>query len=409
MSTVVALDVVILGGGAAGLWLLDELHRDGHRALLLEASALGSGQTIASQGIIHGGLKYTLSGLLTSSARAIRDMPLVWRRCLAGERSPDLAAAHLRAEYCVLWQTTSLSSRIGMLGARAGLRVTPRPLLDEGRPEPLRDCPGVVARLDEQVIDPESFLTALSDRHHGRVLRIDLASGLEFDCPRPGEVERIRLINPDTGDPLDLVPRHVVLTAGAGNDPLRHRLGLEGTRMQLRPLHMVAARGPLPALNGHCVDGMHTRATITSARDYANRTIWQIGGQIAEEGVTMDPDRLVRRAQRELGEILPGWKPPAVEWMTYSVDRAEPATRGGRRPTDAAAQREGRTITAWPTKLALAPLLAERVGRLLSAPAAPGGDDLAMLADWPRPAIATPPWEECRTWITSSWERPASA
>ena len=50
------VEVVIFGGGIAGLWLLDELHRAGMTTLLLEAHELGSGQTIASQGIIHGGL-----------------------------------------------------------------------------------------------------------------------------------------------------------------------------------------------------------------------------------------------------------------------------------------------------------------------------------------------------------------
>ena len=68
------VDTLIFGGGAAGLWLLDELTRQGSSAVLLEAAKLGQGQTIASQGIIHGGLKYTLQGLLTPSAAAIRDM-----------------------------------------------------------------------------------------------------------------------------------------------------------------------------------------------------------------------------------------------------------------------------------------------------------------------------------------------
>ena len=87
------LDVVIFGGGSAGLWLLDELRRGGYGALLLEAGRLGSGQTVASQGIIHGGLKYSLGGLLTPSASAVRDMPTMWRRCLAGERAPDLSSS----------------------------------------------------------------------------------------------------------------------------------------------------------------------------------------------------------------------------------------------------------------------------------------------------------------------------
>ncbi|HEY3967359.1 MAG TPA: FAD-dependent oxidoreductase, partial [Planctomycetaceae bacterium] len=53
------LDVLIFGGGAAGLWLLDQLARRGDCVLLLEAGRLGLGQTVGSQGIIHGGLKYT--------------------------------------------------------------------------------------------------------------------------------------------------------------------------------------------------------------------------------------------------------------------------------------------------------------------------------------------------------------
>ena len=61
-SSPLSLDVLILGGGAAGLWLLDELHQAGYRVLLLETESHGLGQTISSQGIIHGGLKYALRG-----------------------------------------------------------------------------------------------------------------------------------------------------------------------------------------------------------------------------------------------------------------------------------------------------------------------------------------------------------
>ena len=63
------VDTLIFGGGIAGLWLLDELRRAGRSALLVEATALGDGQTISSQGILHSGLKYSLNGLLSSAAR----------------------------------------------------------------------------------------------------------------------------------------------------------------------------------------------------------------------------------------------------------------------------------------------------------------------------------------------------
>ena len=57
MTPSYSTDIIIFGGGIAGLWLLNRLHNEGYQAILLETEALGGSQTIASQGIIHGGLK----------------------------------------------------------------------------------------------------------------------------------------------------------------------------------------------------------------------------------------------------------------------------------------------------------------------------------------------------------------
>ncbi len=408
MMDALSTDAVIFGGGAAGLWLLDELSRAGCRALLLEAHELGSGQTIASQGIIHGGLKYTLSGLLTPSARAISEMPMIWRRCLAGEAKPDLANTRLRAAYCHLWRTTSLKSKLAMIGARAGLRITPTILSDDERPAALRGCPGVVARLDEQVIEPASLLNDLLEQHRDKVLKIDLASGLEFVCDGPGQVTLVRLINPESGEPLDLRCGVVIFTAGEGNAALRSMAGLDTTAMQRRPLHMVMVRSDnLPPLNAHCVDGAATRVTITTTRDFSDRTVWQVGGQIAERGTAMSREELIAEAQRELPSLLPGVDFALAQWSTYRVDRAEAAMRGGQRPEDAHAAREGNVITAWPTKLALVPELSRRIMGLIrnnwndaaSRTADERGMELdACIARWPRPVVALPPWEIETQW-----------
>src|SRR5690606_3099057 len=236
-------DVLIFGGGVAGLWLLDELQRRGAQALLLEAEALGSGQTVASQGIIHGGLKYTLQGPMTDSARQIREMPELWRGCLAGERCPDLSATPLRSPCCYLWRTDSLSSRLGMIGARFGLRVAPSTLSADERPAVLARCPGVVARLEEPVISPAGLLGKFAGRHGERLLKIDAKHGTRFECSTPGTVAGVHLTSP-SGQTLELRPRYVVFAAGAGNSRLRREVGLAGEVMQKRPLHMVLVRGP---------------------------------------------------------------------------------------------------------------------------------------------------------------------
>lgn len=395
------MDVVIFGGGAAGLWLLDELTRRGQQAVLLEANALGTGQTVAAQGIIHGGLKYTLQGLLTNSATSIREMPALWRECLDGQREPNLSEVRRRSDECFLWRTDSFSSRLGMLGAQFGLRVAPQSVSKDDRPEILRGCPGTVARLPEQVISTTSLIEVLAARNRERLLKVDPAR-VEFECGRAAEVASIRI-----GGDVVFHPRAVVFTAGAGNSALRRSVGLAAEAMQRRPLHMVMLRGArLPMFQGHCVDGAKTRVTITSEADSSGRIVWQVGGQIAEDGVAWDERTLLTRAREELQAVLPKIDLSSVEWSTYRVDRAEGLVPGGKRPESVQIRRDGNCLTAWPTKLALVPQLANEIVEQafnLSGPqfSISHGQVENLPHDWPRPMVALPPWETATPWLTN--------
>lgn len=410
-ATVLPLDCLIFGGGVAGLWTLDELTRRGFATLLIERDELGSGQSVASQGILHGGFKYTLRGMLTAAAEAIAEMPAHWRACLEGAAEPTLRGTRVVADECHLWQTRSLASTLGMIGARAGLRVAPAVLEHSERPPALEHCPGKVARIDEQVIDPVSLIRDLSARHLARILKCGSEVGIEFDLGAPGLVRRVTLARPE-GQPIALAPRHVLLAAGAGNERLRTQVGLGADAAQRRPLHMTMARGALPVLNGHCVDGAHTRVTITSAVCPVHGTIWQLGGQLAEDGVHFDERALQARAAEEVAHVLPGIDLSRTEWATYRVDRAERQTGGGARPDDAQLLEDGgNVITAWPTKLVLAPRLAQRVAaRVAEAGAGVGAHRsaattpepfaaiLERLGGWPRPGVAKAPWDRAVTW-----------
>ncbi len=398
-SATIKLDVLIFGAGAAGLWLLDDLHRRGYRALLLEAHAMGSGQTVASQGIIHGGLKYTLKGLFTPSADAIKAMPGIWRRCIEGQQPPDLTATKVRSPYVYLWHTRSITSIAGMLGAKSMLAVKPTPLDKRDWPQPLQACAGKVYKLDEQVISPVSFIQSLAQQHEGQILRIDTERGLALETASPGQVQTVRLSDISGGDPMELRPAVVVFTAGQGNAELRQRAGLSPQAMQRRPLHMVMARGELEPFNGHCIDGSRTSVTITSDTDSGGRTVWQIGGQVAEDGVNMTPQQLITHTQAQLAAALGKLDTGACQWATYRVDRAEAATHSGVRPDAAQVLHEGNVITAWPTKLALVPALVERIAALLPSPT-PQTPDQPIAADrWPRPGVAPPPWETADQWF----------
>ena len=112
LTTDVNVDVLIIGGGIAGLWTHARLQQSGYKSVLLEADALGAGQTRFAQGIIHGGTKYALTGKLTASSEAVADMPSRWRACYEGKGEIDLTQAEILSDAHYLWSTTSLTSRI---------------------------------------------------------------------------------------------------------------------------------------------------------------------------------------------------------------------------------------------------------------------------------------------------------
>ena len=92
------VDAVIVGAGVAGLWAMNVLQRRGYRALMFESDGIGGKQTLASQGMIHGGLKYALRGRLTTASEAIADMPARWRACLEGVGDVDLSGLLPKSE-----------------------------------------------------------------------------------------------------------------------------------------------------------------------------------------------------------------------------------------------------------------------------------------------------------------------
>jgi len=395
-------DVVIFGGGAAGLWLLDELTRRGTTCLLLETGELGQGRTAGSQGSIHGGSNDTLEAPMTGSATGICELPGVWKACLDGTRQPDLSSTHIRSDCSYVWQSESVSSRPGVIDAQVGLHVAAESISPEQRPDVLRDCPGTVTRIDEQVVSPVSLLANLSAPHTDRILKIDALGGLDIVCGQPGQVSAILLTHPKSKETLMIEPSTVVLTAGAGNAELRSSAGLSAAAIKRSPLHMVMLRGPLPRLNGHCVDGARTRVTITSDRNSLGQTVWQLGGQLAEDGVPMDESALIAHARHELETVIPGFDFSRVEWATYRVDRAQ--AENGLHPESVQVLREGNVVTGSPTKLALVPQLVASLVETITpiaenqAPATYSAAKQLEPIDWPRPYVALPPWETVSIW-----------
>jgi FAD dependent oxidoreductase len=382
------LDVLIFGGGAAGLWCLDRFRRAGYSAILLEAKALGNGQTIQAQGIIHGGGKYALRGVRDFAAvRSTSKMPERWRRCLAGEIEPRLTGARVLSHRCYLWlprgSLIAAAQSWGFMSVvtRADLLATrPEKVAQAEWPGALRDSATAVYALAEQVISTGSLLQALAAHHQQSIFQYDLTT-TRF----AGTAVHI------AGTALR--PRAIVLTAGEGNAKLLYEVGIKGDLMQRRPLGMVLLRGKLPLLFGHCIVGGKTSLTVTTATD----GVWQIGGEIAERLAHENNMDLARaKAMSEIRHRLPGLDFAEVEIALYRAVRAEGQTNDLRRPSGVHVSRVApQVVVAWPTKLSLTPVLADEVFALVTMDLKePAGYNQESPPLWPKPPVARYPWEE---------------
>ncbi len=376
-------DLLIFGGGIAGLWTLLRVRQAGYHALLLENRALGGVQSIASQGIIHGGTKYALGGSVTESTRAIGDMPGIWRDALAGRGDIDLSGVRLLSGHQYLWSSGSLASSLASLFASKLMCSRVAPLARDELPPPfdVSGFRGRLYRLQEPVLDTASLMKRLATQAR------------PWCCLYDSESMEVRDNTVVIGN-LEISPRRVLLAAGGGNAALMARWGMTAPSMQLRPLHMVMARGKLPPVHAHCLGASsNPRLTITSYPLESGDSVWYLGGQLAETGVAREPAAQISEARAELEKLLPWMDFDLLDWATLPVDRAEVATPGGKRPDDCYLGGAGSVMVAWPTKLAFAPRLADRVlERLAREGIEPSEQDMPP-PDLPAPPLAPLPWE----------------
>ncbi len=377
-----ALDIVIMGGGIAGLWLLNRLRAENKAAWLIEKKALGGIQTPASQGIIHGGTKYALTGSLSASAKAIGAMPAYWQQCLAGKGDIDLSAVEVLSTYQYLWSTGSLDSNLAQFFASKIMQSRMLAVKKADYPYLFKDkrFKGKLYQLNEMVLNPISLIETL-------------IKPVQNYCIQ-GELKRAKVTSQAIEIQLDstvkIQAKQCILTAGAGNAGLLSKLGLKQPQQQLRPLQMIMLKGNLPALYGHCLGASTTpKVTITSAK-VGNKRVWYLGGQIAESGVGVAKKDQIKKAQKILKQVIPWVDTQYCEWDTLNINRAEPIMAGGTKPADIFVEKNGRIITAWPTKLALTPRLYEPVFTALNQ----DSFNTTIQNELPQPSITLAPWEK---------------
>lgn len=380
------VDICILGGGIAGLWTLNILRQQGYHAVLLECDRLGGRQTGLSQGIIHGGIKYTLTGKLTDSALSISDMPQYWRQCLEGAGTVDLRKTNVLSNYHYLWSNSRLAGKVGNFLLKKTLKSHAESISSSDYP-PLFQHPdfnGKILKVAETVLDVPSLVSCLAEQNSDHIYKAN------------SEVNISENAIASIGAPQTLRAQHYIFSAGEQNALLLRGLH-QAPAMQRRPLHMAILKPPVEAATyAHCLGASNTpRVTITSHYNSQGDLLWYLGGGVAETGVNRDAATQQQFVRDELNDLLPWLDFSNVAVETFFIDRAEGYQPDGKRPKSFCLEHRNNYSVAWPTKLALTPLLANEIQKhLQTIGLKPLSKPHWHAPEWPKPNTIHNLWDQ---------------
>ena len=342
-------DIAIIGGGVAGLWILNILVSKGYSVFLIDNKSIGGTQTCASQGMIHGGQRYLLGGNLTTHAGSVAGLSQRWRSCLEGHGEIDLRRVNLLSTTQLMWPSGGLLTNFALSAAVHTLSAKTIKLDDDNIPFPLAASHGrPVFQLPEMVLDTKSLIEVLASPHWDRIgmCKVDALD----------RVGRISLSG------HTITAQSIICAAGLGNEDFISLLEPEKQHTQRRPIRQIMVRTMPFSLFGHAITTSYKpRITVTSYPLQSGGFVWYIGGAIADEVLSMTEDEAIACAKDEMLRLFGHLDWTGKEWATWCGIRAEAYSSTGRLPDGPVIQEYGSVLCVWPTKLTLTPRLGDLV------------------------------------------------
>ncbi|MCL1473534.1 FAD-dependent oxidoreductase [Argonema antarcticum] len=355
------LDVLIVGGGVQGLWLLNDLTGLGYSVLLLTKDPLGQGQTLHSQLRIQGGHSFSDEPLVRRFREATNEH---WRSFI--ERYPEVRAFGdsrllflYRSNERAIEQEETWRNKYQL-----NFQQYQGNLLNN-LPEATSDS-GIVLESDETWLDGQRLIAALISTTevrqqicHGEVTEIILNNG---------SVQKVRaMVN---GNDLSFKPKCLVLAAGDGNKPLLDNT-IDGNKESLfarfnnfdnKNYTVLVVKGNIPPLTGFFQEfgGLQ----IFSRMVDENEIVWLV----PYEGIESRLQNEVEKVTRFLSQLRPSRSQQDLLWGFYTGRKVEvtqeiqPTGRGRKIAVEAVETcGVGNLFVALPSWLTLAPVVSRRI------------------------------------------------
>lgn len=323
----------------AGLWAFNRLKRMGYDVLLLDTDSIGGEQSMASQGIIHSGMKYAFGGKINKLAASISAMPDQWREALKGQGPVDLSAAKVNASSQYLLIPRGAMGGLLKLVTQKTLGKSVHDVAPEDWPEELKNSgfSGSMVNMGEPVLDIASAVRALSEPYRNCIKKAD-------------------------GTPIN-AKLHIYTAAGSNHETATQKGHNKGLETQHRPLLMgLMKNAPFP-LYAHLVGASDKPiATITTHTTKDDTLVWYIGGLPAERPKDSDPQETIQTTKDAFAKYLPSLNLSHIEWATLPIDRVEGKSKtDGWMPDTPTIHDADDHLYCWPTKLTFSPMLSDMI------------------------------------------------
>jgi len=436
-------DVVILGGGIQGLWLLKDLRAKGYGAILLEKNKLGGQQTCHSHVYIHQGHVYAAEELKTGHniVEILRDTTeRFWKPWIeVNEPVPTHTPSFFG------FHNPEVLQKLAMMWGPTSEQVDPLPDVFEAGPSGRHSCINRVRKTFEKCLDGESLVQKLSEDLKDCIGKIHGIKSIEADPTRQRPITIA--VTLCSGKSRVFAARGLVFAAGQGNEgllkmatatwPDKIRVSIR-TKPEIRKAHMLVIRGrtkEFEPLTGVFPD---TGNLFLVSRQKDEDTIWLVSD--GRSPTPEDEKKGLRAFELKHGRSLtpaeeneryfegkPRWWLPQVienlgflapkyfetgklreklEWGVYTAPKAEqgPDEKNERPPgwwepvDDKSVLWNSGLWIVYPTKLTLAPrmsgLICEDIKRLIPNPVG------VSVLNLPPPEVAPETWttESLKPW-----------
>lgn len=357
------IDIIIIGAGIQGLWILNQLTKLGYSCILITDKKIGEGQTLEAQIYKHKGHFYDNSEI----AQHLQEAETEWDAFVSNNNLKPSQNQQFLA-----FPNQQSAEKYTKLWHQGGLNYYP---INNSE---------IPLFFQQGILTQGYYFDTGETCYHGHQLISTLAQPVKhliyqgkiigFHSSSDGCVKEVKVIIDNKL--FSFAPKQIILTAGRGNQNLFNQITQGNSELyyqnqeiqqQLRRCQVLVIKGEnLPSVSALCPSLMF----FMGCRQVGNENIWlitygfddPINLELNQE-IPVDKSRL-QKCLNTLAAVIPNIFELDLDWGLYPAVKAESQALGaGFRPNGDFVSNCGlaNVTLVYPTKLSLAPRASKKI------------------------------------------------